>query len=67
MTTAEIVSVAIRLLVGCVLLWRVPRVTAAVARRSPVAVVVPARDEEASLPALLASLLPQLGPADNRS
>jgi 4,4'-diaponeurosporenoate glycosyltransferase len=64
MTMAEIASVAVRLLVGCLLLWRVPRVTASAARRPAVAVVVPARDEEASLPALLASLRPQLGPAD---
>lgn len=64
MSTAEIVSVAVRLLIGCVLLWRVPRITSAVRSEAAVAVVVPARDEESSLPTLLSSVREQLRPGD---
>ena len=64
MSAAEIVSVAIRLFLGCVLLWRVPRVTAAPGARPAMAVVVPARDEAGSLPALLASLRGELRDGD---
>ena len=64
MSAAEIVSVAIRLLIGCLLLWRVPRITAAVSPRPALAVVVPARDEAASLPALLSSLRGELREGD---
>lgn len=53
-------------LLGWVLLWRVPvpgPVPPGVAR-PPVSVIVPARNEAANLPGLLASLVPQLGSAD---
>jgi 4,4'-diaponeurosporenoate glycosyltransferase len=62
----ETVSVVLRLLAGCWLLWRI-------ARPGPVApgfvrpacsIVVPARDEAHVLPDLLASVLPQLGARD---
>jgi 4,4'-diaponeurosporenoate glycosyltransferase len=49
---------------GWFLLWRLPRPGAPDGSRPPVAVVVPARDEAASLPALLASVLPQLRAGD---
>jgi 4,4'-diaponeurosporenoate glycosyltransferase len=55
-------------LCGWSMLWRVRPLPAAPARsgaaRPPVSVVVPARDEEASLPALLASLTTGLGAGD---
>jgi hypothetical protein len=60
----EVASVVARLAIGCWLLWRVPRLRPAAGRRRPVAVVVPARDEAASLPTLLASLGPELLPDD---
>jgi 4,4'-diaponeurosporenoate glycosyltransferase len=51
---------------GWFLLWRLPRVAAPRpdAPRRSLAVVVPARDEEANLAALLVSLAPQLRPGD---
>lgn len=49
---------------GWVVLWRVRRLPAAPAGRVAVSVVVPARDEEASIGALLASVVPQLRPGD---
>ena len=51
---------------GWVLWARVPRLPASLptTRSGALAVIVPARDEAASLPALLASLVPQLGSAD---
>ena len=54
--------------VGWLLLWRVPRLDrrppAAGPARPAVSVVVPARDEAGNLPALLATLVPQLGAGD---
>jgi len=52
---------------GWLLLWRprpLPARPSAPAVRPPVTIVVPARDEEASLPSLLATLVPQLRPGD---
>ncbi len=52
---------------GWWLLWRIPVPAPAVAAagtRPVVSIVVPARDEEAVLPALLSSLGPELGPGD---
>lgn len=53
---------------GWWLLWRVPVPLpangGAPAARRPVSIVVPARDEEAALPVLLAALRPQLRPGD---
>lgn len=64
MGAGEWVGVGARLAAGAWLLWRVPPPRpapggAGAAARGPLAVVVPARDEAASLPALLATLLPQ--------
>jgi 4,4'-diaponeurosporenoate glycosyltransferase len=53
--------------IGWLLLWSTRRLPAGPfgrARRRPVAVVVPARDEAAALPHLLAPLLAQLRPGD---
>ncbi len=50
--------------IGWLLLWSTRRLPAATADRDPIAVVVPARDEAASLPRLLTRLLPQLGEGD---
>jgi 4,4'-diaponeurosporenoate glycosyltransferase len=50
--------------IGWVLLWRVPTPGPAPARDRALSVIVPARDEAANLPHLLASLVPQLGPGD---
>ena len=61
----DLLAFSVLWLLGWWLLWRVPTPPAgAPAERGPVAVVVPARDEAASLPALLASLVPQLRPGD---
>lgn len=49
---------------GWLLLWRVPTPDPPTAPRPPVSIIVPARDEATRLPPLLASLAPQLGPAD---
>jgi 4,4'-diaponeurosporenoate glycosyltransferase len=62
----ETVSVVLRLLAGCWLLWRIAR-PAPVApgdERPACTIVVPARDEEGTLPVLLASLAPQLQDLD---
>lgn len=68
MTWRDVAPFAVGWLCGWVLLWRVPRLApravAPGARVGALAVVVPARDEEASLPALLASVVPQLQPGD---
>jgi 4,4'-diaponeurosporenoate glycosyltransferase len=45
---------------GWLLLWSTRRLPAATADRGPIAVIVPARDEAASLPRLLTRLGPQL-------
>lgn len=57
--------VAMRMVAGAWLLWRIrtPRPPAG-GQRPPLAIVIPARDEERSLPALLASLVPQLRDGD---
>jgi 4,4'-diaponeurosporenoate glycosyltransferase len=63
----DLALVVVRLLAGLWLLWRIPTL---VPRgepgrdRPPVAVVVPARDEAGTIGALLASVVPQLRPAD---
>ena len=49
---------------GWLLLWQVRTPGPAPGQRRPVSVVVPARDEAAVLPELLASLVPQLGADD---
>jgi 4,4'-diaponeurosporenoate glycosyltransferase len=62
----ETVSVALRLLAGCWLLWRITRpgpVTPGFTRPA-CSIVVPARDEAGTLPDLLASVLPQLTDRD---
>ncbi len=64
MPLLETVSVVLRLLAGCWLLWRVPLVGPPPRPRGLAAVVVPARDEATALPALLGSLVPQLVPGD---
>lgn len=58
MTGPSLVLAAAGLVAGLVLLWRLPRVPAGSAPggAATVSVVVPARDEERSLPRLLASL-----------
>ncbi len=65
MTIADVVLVAARLAIGCWLLWSVPRVAARSGARdgtdgtdgaAGVAVVVPARDESASIGTLVDSL-----------
>ena len=65
MSRLEVASAVARLAIGCWLLGRVPRIPAAAGRsRPPVAVVVPARDEAATIGQLLTSTAPQLGAAD---
>lgn len=63
MTAGRVVVEALCWLVGFWLLWRVPRPEPGEAD-GPVAVVVPARDEEANLARLLPTLVPQLRPGD---
>lgn len=60
----DLVAFLLLWLLGWWLLWRVPPPPAARGDRGPVSVVVPARDEAHNLPALLGSLVPQLGPGD---
>ena len=60
MSGAQVASVVARLAIGCWLLWRVPRVGPSGAARPGVAVVVPARNEASTLPALLVSLADEL-------
>ncbi len=64
MPALETLSVALRLAAGCWLLWRVTLVGPTGGPRRPAALVVPARDEAATLPSLLASLARQLRPGD---
>jgi 4,4'-diaponeurosporenoate glycosyltransferase len=67
MPLLETASVVLRLLAGCWLLWRVPRLrssSGASGTRPQLSIVVPARDEAVSLPTLLASLTPELRPGD---
>ncbi|MGH9148991.1 MAG: glycosyltransferase, partial [Acidimicrobiales bacterium] len=58
---AATVAVALGWLGGFWLLWRIPRLAAGAGTLGavPVAVVIPARDEAANLPTLLASLAAQ--------
>ena len=60
----DLVAFAALWLLGWLLLWRVPTPGPAPARSAAVSVIVPARDEAANLPHLLASLVPQLRPDD---
>ena len=73
MTRFDLLSVTLRWLCGCWLLWRVAPVgrdrAGATAdlpavERPPCSIVVPARDEARTLPKLLASLAPQRRPDD---
>jgi 4,4'-diaponeurosporenoate glycosyltransferase len=50
--------------IGWLLLWSTRRLPVATTGRGPIAVVVPARDEAASLPRLLTRLVPQLRDGD---
>ena len=59
MTAARLALEALRWLAGVWLLWRIPRCRPGDGAPAAVAVVVPARDEEATLPRLLASLAAQ--------
>ncbi len=63
MSAADLVLVIVRVVIGCWLVWSVPMLSPAGGGRRPgterhddVSVVIPARDEAASLPRLLASL-----------
>ena len=62
----ETVSVVLRLLAGCWLLWRIARPAPVQPgdERPACTIVVPARDEEDMLPVLLASIAPQLDERD---
>ena len=60
----DLVAFAALWVLGWLLLWRVPTPGPAPRRAGPVSVIVPARDEAANLPHLLASLVPQLSPHD---
>lgn len=61
----DLVAFALLWSLGWLLLWRLPRPTAVLGGGRPaVTIVVPARDEAAALPVLLASLVPQLAPGD---
>lgn len=59
MTATRLALEALRWAAGVWLLWRIPRCRDRTAPVDGVAVVVPARDEEATLPLLLASLAAQ--------
>lgn len=64
--TAERIGLVLAWLAGWSLLWRVPRLAAASRssrRGTTISVVVPARNEASTLPALLAGLLAQDDPA----
>lgn len=65
MDAPSLAIVAVGLVAGTVLLWRVPTVPRASAPplATSVSVVVPARDEERNLPRLLSSLAAQRSPA----
>ena len=66
LASIDAVLFAVGWLLGWFLLWRprhLPRATGG-PTRGPVAVIVPARDEEASLPSLLTPLLAQRRPGD---
>ena len=56
----DLLAFAALWVLGWLLLWRVPTPGPAPARSRAVSVIVPARDEAANLPHLLASLVPQL-------
>ncbi|CAN5864291.1 hypothetical protein BH24ACT3_BH24ACT3_10560 [soil metagenome] len=60
----ELVLIVARLLAGCWLLWRLAGARGFAPRRAGCAVIVPARDEAASLPTLLGSLEGQLARSD---
>jgi 4,4'-diaponeurosporenoate glycosyltransferase len=59
---ADVIVFALGWVCGWLLLWRLPRTVrpGPGAARRPIAVVIPARDEAANLPSLLAHLQPQL-------
>ena len=63
MLAPQTIWVAVRLLAGCWLLWRIARPKPAAARQ-PCSIVVPARNEADTLPALLTSLRSELRPGD---
>ena len=62
MTGSTIAFVAVGLLAGTVLFWRLPTLATSAPSRRLVSVIVPARDEAARLPALLDSLATQSHP-----
>ncbi|MGQ0615704.1 MAG: glycosyltransferase [Acidimicrobiia bacterium] len=66
MPVGDLVSLVVRLLAGCWLLWAVRRPAdhGEGASRPPCSIVVPARDEAGTLPALLRSVVPQLAAGD---
>ncbi|MBW3615919.1 MAG: glycosyltransferase family 2 protein [Actinobacteria bacterium] len=59
MGTATLIVCTLGLLAGCWLLWRIPSPAGVAGSLDDVAVVIPARDEEWSLPVLLDSLRDQ--------
>ena len=63
MSAQQTIWAAVRLLAGCWLLWRIARPKPAGAH-PPCSIVVPARNEANTLPALLTSLRPELRPGD---
>jgi 4,4'-diaponeurosporenoate glycosyltransferase len=62
LTASTIAFVVIGLLAGTVLLWRLPTLPGPTVSTAAVSVVIPARDEAATLPGLLASLAAQTHP-----
>jgi 4,4'-diaponeurosporenoate glycosyltransferase len=73
MTRFDLLSVTLRWLCGCWLLWRVTPVGRSgggerpdlpLLERPPCSIVIPARDEAGTLPKLLASLAAERGPDD---
>ena len=63
MRSFDVGFAVLRVLIGCWLLWRMPRPPGG-GPRPPVTVVVPARDEARVIGRALASVTPQLGPDD---
>lgn len=64
MRTLDLLSILLRLGAGAWLVARIVRPAAARVGHRPCAIVVPARNEARTLPALLGSLVDQLGPDD---
>ena len=64
MSAADVALDVVRLAVGAWLLARVPRPRRSSQARPPLSIVIPARNEERTLPHLLASLAAETTPAD---